>query len=606
MTRAARRSGRALTAAVAATLFLLAVLATLQYRWAGELSEAERGRLSAGARNRAEAMSREFDLEITRAFSGLAIGPEDPDAGYAERYDAWRRSASHPAIVGGVYASRRDGATLRLTRYVPEDRVFVAAEWPSALQPVRERLEELMRGEPFGPPERGGRRRAPGPIVEEALALVSFPFGPGPGPGRAPGMITSLRSGGRPDPADRASQRLVFSAFRPDRLTVIALDRDAIVGRVLPALAERHFTGETGLDYDLEIVRQEAPRDVVWRSRAGAPRRADPDATMGLFDLRFEGVEPGGIRGFGRARAHTEDTGAWRLLVSHRAGPLDDVVAAARRRNLLVSFGVLLLLGASVGLVVASSQRARRLADRQMEFVAAVSHELRTPVAVIRSTSENLADGVAHAPGQVREYGVVIRDEALRLGDMIERVLEFAGTTARRSPLRQDDVDVARLIEDSLGAFEATLREGGFGVEKDVAPALPAVRGDALSLRRALDNLVENAIKYGERGRWLAVRASAAEGGRTIRLAIEDRGSGIAPSDLPRLFEPFFRGRDARGRGFGLGLSLVHHVVDDHGGRLAVRSEAGRGTTFTIDLPAASPRADVPVEAGDALPHPRR
>jgi len=601
MTRAARRSGRALTAAVAATLFLLAVLATLQYRWAGELSEAERARLRTGARNRAEALSREFDLEVTRAFSGLAIPPEGPNSGYAERYDAWRRGASYPALVGGVFAARLDGATLRLDRYLPEERVFVAAEWPPALQAVRERLEELTRGEPFGPPARGGRRRAPGPIVDEALALVSFPFGPGPGMG--PGMGPATRPAGR---ADRAAERLAFSPFRPDLLTVIALDRDAIVGRILPALAERHFAGGTGLDFDLEIVRQEPPRDVVWRSRTGAPRRADPDAMMGLFDLRFEGAEPGGIRGFGRARAHTEDTGAWRLLVSHRAGPLDDVVAAARRRNLLVGFGVLVLLGASVGLVVASAQRARRLADRQMEFVAAVSHELRTPVAVIRSTSENLADGIARAPGQVREYGAVIRDEAVRLGDMIERVLEFAGTIARRSPLRQDDVDVARLVEDSLGAFEATLRERGFGVEKDVAPALPGVRGDALSLRRAIDNLVENAIKYGERGRWLAVRATAAEGGRTVRLTIEDRGSGIAPADLPRLFEPFFRGRDARGRGFGLGLSLVHRVVDDHGGRLAVRSEPGQGTTFTIDLPAVPPRADTLVESGDALPHPRR
>lgn len=604
MTRVARQSGVALTAAVAATLILLAVLATLQYRWAGELSEAERGRLSAGARNRAEAMSREFDREITRAFSGLAIPPEGADSRYAERYDAWRRGAAYPAMVGGIFAARREGATLRVTRYSPEQRAFVAAEWPPGLRAVRERLEELVAGAPFGPPERGGRRRAPGPIVDEAFALVSFPFGPGPG--MEGGMVTSLRSGGRPDRADRGSQRLVFSAFRPDLLTVIALDRDAIVGRILPALAERHFTGETGLDYDLQIVRQEAPREVVWRSRAGAPRGADPDAVTGLFDLRFEGVEPGGIRGFGRARAHTEETGAWRLLVSHRAGPLDDVVAAARRRNLLVSFGVLVLLGASMGLVVASSQRARRLADRQMEFVAAVSHELRTPVSVIRATSENLADGITREATQVREYGIVIRDEAVRLGDMIERVLEFAGTIARRSPLRQDDVDVARLVEDSLGAFEATLRERGFGVEKDVAPALPGVRGDALSLRRAIDNLVENAVKYGERGRWLAVRATAAEGGRTVRLTIEDHGAGIAASDLPRLFEPFFRGRDARGRGFGLGLSLVHRVVEDHGGRLSVRSEPGRGTTFTIDLPAAPPRADALVETGDALPHPRR
>ena len=413
MTRAARRSGRALTAAVAATLLLLAVLATLQYRWAGELSEAERARLRTGARSRAEAMSREFDLEITRAFSGLAIPPEGPSPGYAERYDAWRRSASYPDDGG----RRLRGAPRR--RDAPAGPVS-----PGGARVRRRRMAGRAAGGPRAPggddagrAVRAGAGRAEagaGPDRRRRVCPRVFPVRPRAGDGR------------RPDRSPRP--------FRPDLLTVIALDRDAIVGRILPALAERHFTGGTGLDYDLEIVRQEPPRDVVWRSRPEAPRRADPDAVMGLFDLRFEGVEPGGSRGFGRARAHTEDTGAWRLLVSHRAGPLDDVVAAARRRNLLVSFGVLVLLGASVGLVVASSQRARRLADRQMEFVAAVSHELRTPVAVIRSTSENLADGITRAPGQVREYGAVIRDEAVRLGRHDRARAGVRGHASRGAP----------------------------------------------------------------------------------------------------------------------------------------------------------------------------
>jgi two-component system sensor histidine kinase SenX3 len=600
MTRVASRPGLALAAAVPATLVLLAVLATLQYRWAGEISEAERGRLRAGARDRAFAMSRDFDLEITRAFTELSVPPDPatgaPAAGYPERYDAWRRAASHPELVSGVFAVRLDDAGFPLFRYGEVERAFVPVSWPATLAPVRRKLEDLRRGVPFGP-ERGGRRRLPGPIVDESFALVSFPFGPGPGPGAGHGS---------PPPAlgrfERGSPRN-FRGFVPQLVAVIALDREAIVGHILPALAQRHFAGRSGLDYDLEIVRQEPPQEVLWRSRTEARRRADPDAVMGLFDLRFEAIEGGGMRG-GRAREHGEDTGAWRLQVSHRAGPLDEVVAAARRRNLFVSFGVLILLGASMGLVVASSQRARRLADRQMEFVAAVSHELRTPVSVIRATAENLADGIAREPAQVREYGAIIRDDAVRLGDMLEGVLAFAGTIARRSSLPQDEVDVAQLIEDSLGAFESTLRERGIVVEKDMAPALPPVRGDALSLRRALDNIVENAVKYGGGGQWLAVRADA-EDGRTVRVTIEDRGTGIAAPDLRRVFEPFFRGRDARGRGFGLGLSLVNRVVADHGGRLTVRSEPGRGATFTIELPAAPARAEASAESADALPHPR-
>src|SRR6185503_13739091 len=133
------------------------------------------------------------------------------------------------------------------------------------------------------------------------------------------------------------------------------------------------------------------------------------DAAAGLLDLRFEDVQNPEGRRFPGTRAHTEDTGAWRMLVSYRAGPLEQVVAAARRRNLAVGFGILLLLGASVGLVVVSSQRAHRLAERQMEFVAAVSHELRTPVAAICSTSENLADGIVTEPAQVRAYGSAIQ-----------------------------------------------------------------------------------------------------------------------------------------------------------------------------------------------------
>ena len=179
---------------------------------------------------------------------------------------------------------------------------------------------------------------------------------------------------------------------------------------------------------------------------------------------------------------------------------------------------------------------------------------------------------------------------------MIERVLEFAGTLARRSPAAAGrSLDVARLVEDIAGRrSRPPCASGASGWRRTWRPRCPASAATRSSLRRAIDNLVENAIKYGERGRWLAVRAAADEAGRAVRLTVEDRGSGIAPADLPRLFEPFFRGRDARGRGFGLGLSLVHRVVDDHGGRLAVRSEPGLGTTFTIDLPAAPPRVDAP------------
>jgi two-component system, OmpR family, sensor histidine kinase SenX3 len=284
------------------------------------------------------------------------------------------------------------------------------------------------------------------------------------------------------------------------------------------------------------------------------------------------------------------------------------VVGAHRRRNLAVGFGILLLLGASVGLVVVSSQRARRLAERQMEFVAAVSHELRTPVSVICSTAENLADGVVSDPTQVRVYGGVLRDEGRRLGQMVEQVLEFAGTMHRGARPHLEELAVGSVVDGALEAFAGPLESAGFTVVKDLPGDLPAVRGDALALRRALQNLIENVLKYGAGGRWLGLRAAAGDGGREVHVTVEDHGQGIAASDLPRLFEPFVRGdaaRAAQARGFGLGLALVRRVAEDHGGSVAVDSVPGRGSAFTLRLPAAPPAAPSR-EATDALPHPSR
>ncbi|HEX6737838.1 MAG TPA: ATP-binding protein [Vicinamibacteria bacterium] len=609
MRLAHRLSAAALPAALGAILLLLGLLATLQYRWAGALSEAERVRLSASARARAEALSREFDIEITRAWSGLQMSAETlrarDFAAYAERHQAWLRAAAHPALVREVFLlEAEEEGPARLGRFDPAQRTFVDSEWPPALEPARARAEEALHP----PPGRGGfRGRSDFPAG--AVPALFVPVFDRPPPGEWP------RERRPPGPPPQDGPR-----FRAPALVILLLDPE----RVLPALAERHFGGAGGLDYDLTVVRQHDRGAVVWRSRPGA-RTGPPDAQAGLLDLRFEelgGREGPGREGPGREglpgregpgfggppRAHTPDSGAWRLLVARREGPLDQVVAAARRRNLAVSFGILLLLAASVALVVASSQRARRLGQQQLEFVAAVSHELRTPVAVICSTAENLADGVVSEPGQVRRYGAIVRDEGRRLGDMVEQVLQFAGASAARNGLQRQPVEAARLIEQALEPFAAALAERGFTVITEAAPGLPPLHGDPAVLRRALQNLVENALKYDAGGRWLALRAEAAGGGE-LRITVEDHGRGIEPADLPHVFEPFYRGREPQEEqihGVGLGLALVRRAVEAHGGRVSVASAPGRGSTFTLRLPAAARPAATVTEPRPALTHPHR
>jgi signal transduction histidine kinase len=225
-----------------------------------------------------------------------------------------------------------------------------------------------------------------------------------------------------------------------------------------------------------------------------------------------------------------------------------------------------------------------------MQFVAAVSHELRTPLAVICSAGENLSDGVVADSQQVQRYGSLIETEGRRLGDMVERVLHFAGISAGTQTRVRAAVDLAQVVADAVHGVSADAHERGVAVNVRPQGALPSVLGDADALRSAVQNVVGNAVKYSAAGGSVEVAAEALDAGR-VQLRVVDRGIGIDAADLPHIFEPFFRGRravDAQVRGTGVGLSVVRHVVQFHGGDVSVESRAGEGTTVTIVLPVAA------------------
>jgi signal transduction histidine kinase len=284
----------------------------------------------------------------------------------------------------------------------------------------------------------------------------------------------------------------------------------------------------------------------------------------------------------------------WQLLARHKGGSLESVVAADRRRNLLLSFGVLLLLAVSMALIIVSTQRARRLARLQMEFVAGVSHELRTPVAVICSAADNLAEGFVGGKDQVKEYGALIRNEGRRLAGMIEQILRFAAGESRQASYHLEPVTVSEAIAGVVASVSTLPEAEGFTVEREIEPDLPAVEADAAALTHCLENLILNALKYGGEQRWMRVRAGKSDGGSRVRISVEDRGAGIDPADLPHIFEPFYRGKSAQAaqiHGAGLGLSLARDIAEGMGGRLDASSEPGRGSTFTLELPSAAAEA---------------
>jgi signal transduction histidine kinase len=315
-----------------------------------------------------------------------------------------------------------------------------------------------------------------------------------------------------------------------------------------------------------------------FRTRTGDRRAGTGDRRGGDADLR-----PGDQR---------RPDFRWTLLVQHQSGSLEAAVAGARRRNLAIGFGILLLLTVSVVLLAASSRRAQRLAQQQIEFVAGISHELRTPIAVIRSAGENLSQGVVGNVDRVKRYGATIETQARRLGEMVERVLQYAGIESGRAVAARSLLDVEEIIESAIEGA-APVAGSGVVIERHVAPALPPVVGDSAALRSAIQNLVANALKYGGSDRWVGIRATQERERRqaVVRITVSDHGPGIPAAELEHIFEPFFRGTDAMSRqveGSGLGLSLVQRIVTAHGGRITVSSRPGSGSAFAITLPAAA------------------
>jgi two-component system phosphate regulon sensor histidine kinase PhoR len=170
-------------------------------------------------------------------------------------------------------------------------------------------------------------------------------------------------------------------------------------------------------------------------------------------------------------------------------------------------------------------------------------------------------------------------------------VLDFAGIESGQRAYASEPVSLAALVDEVLRDHRLVLEQAGITLERELAPDLPELRGDAPALRRAIANLVSNAAKFAAAGHWIAVRAAARPEHHAVELRVEDRGPGIPRQERERVFEPFYRG-DAAERnqapGSGLGLSLVRHVVRAHGGSVRVEPREGGGSAFVVELPTAA------------------
>lgn len=209
---------------------------------------------------------------------------------------------------------------------------------------------------------------------------------------------------------------------------------------------------------------------------------------------------------------------------------------------------------------------------------------------MICSAAENLADGVIDNRDQIKRYGGLIRDEGRRLTGMVEQALEFAGVQSGRKNYELRPSDLNNVIEDAIAASQYQLAGGGFEIEKRISASLPMVNADSAALSRAIQNLLNNAMKYSGDSRWIGLSAESIKtaDGDQIQITVSDRGLGVTPSEQDLIFEPFYRGKEvmaAQIHGNGLGLSLVKHIVAAHDGQVTVESKVGQGSAFTMRLP---------------------
>ena len=606
-----------------ALLGLLVLLAGLQYVWLGRISQAERERLQATLSLRTWEFAQDFDRELTRAYLLFQTEPIPPDANpatrFATRYDRWLATAAYPKLLKDFYVAQRvSTGEFGLRRFDAASRALHEAAWPSSMADWRERLNDQRQ-------RKNGDaalfiRRLPPPIWESVPALV------------VPAPMFVVSEG----PA---------RAFSPPEFsyTVLTLDLDYIKNHLLPDLARQHFRKAGDIsDYQVAVVESENPAHVIYQSSASfrPDRDRSADASATLFQVRTQdfGAMAAEVRRFAlfsatttieRVERHGEAVRGpipiqrptqmsivvqqgparngenmniadahralppprWRVTVKHPAGSLEAFVGSTRRRNLLVSTSILGVLGASMALLIVSTRRSQELARQQLEFVAAVSHELRTPLAVIRSAGENLADGIVHDEEQIRNYGALVSGEGRRLSDMVEQILEFAGIQSGQRGFTLRPVDVRAVVQDVLSASQSLLDESRMRVDVQIPEHLPPVHADEPAFRRVVQNLISNAIKYGASGQWVGVSARAAD--ERVFVSVSDKGHGIAASEQPLIFEPFYRAADvvaARIQGAGLGLSLVRRIVEAHGGQITVRSTPGQGSEFTVSIPVGSGR----------------
>ena len=597
--------------AIGGVLLLLTLFLGFQYNWMYRANEAARDRMQRRVETDTKNFADDFNREMQAAYFNFQMDASDWDsANWAEfdaRYDYWKGKTQYPELIREfIYFGK---TPKQMLRYNFEKRTFETAEVPEDLISLRTKIEGETSFKPF---------------YEDANALVM--------------PVHDNESRFEQMLIKRTAEGIRPIVHMPERYgyLVVLINKETITTRILPDLTAKYFS-----EGDFRVSVKNKAEEPVFQSVGS---QSVSDAQAPLFNLSPDNLvfftdrairsgsesKPGIVvnqriesHTFSRTEGHDDGTNSgtikielqpgnpasagekakmrtsviasrsngddpWTLNAQHVSGSIDAYIDNERNKSFAIGLGVYLLLVGAIAAIVLSALKSKRFAQQQIDFVSSVSHEFRTPLAVIYSASENLADGVTKDEEQVTRYGNLIKGEGKKLSSMVEQILEFAGARSGRRKYNLTETDVSAVAKSALAECAPLLKEKGFTVETNIAEDLPYVKGDADALSSAIQNLIQNSIKYGNRSRWLGLEV--ANGGGKIKLTVADRGIGVGDDDLQHIFEPFYRAKevvDAQIHGNGLGLALVKEIAEAHGGTVRAKSDIGKGSEFTIEIPQA-------------------
>lgn len=277
---------------------------------------------------------------------------------------------------------------------------------------------------------------------------------------------------------------------------------------------------------------------------------------------------------------------SFNLGITLKGATIGDLIKSRYRMSLILVACVNILLIAGIWLVFRNIKKEMRLAQIKSDFVSNVSHELRTPLALISMFAETLEMDRVRTEEKKKEYYGIISQEAGRLSRIVNKILSFSQIEAGKKKYNLRDADLNVPVEEIFNTYKFHMQNNGFHFGFEPAMELPVIKADCEAVSQAVINLIDNAAKYSREKKEVTILTGVED--EYVFIEVMDKGIGIPAEDHQRIFEKFFRvstGDVHNVKGTGLGLALVKHVMDAHGGKIEVTSTIGQGSSFRLLFP---------------------